>query len=109
MQIEYDSKTYEFDFEEIDVLQAKAIKAATHMTIKGWEEALKEADPDAIQALWWLILVQNGHNPKSDPASVNAKIVPLARAFSAAQKADEAPAPDPTDTPRSKRSAGKTS
>jgi hypothetical protein len=112
MQIEYEGTSYSFDFDEVDVLQAKAIKASTRMTLAEWEAALKVADPDAIQALWWLILVQNGHNPKSDPASVNVKLTKMAKAFKAAAEAEGegAEQENPTSlSPRSRRSNTKTS
>lgn len=112
MQIEYEGKSYDFDMEDMDILQANAIQDATGMTIKQWQDELKELNPRALQAMWWLILVQNGHNPKSDLRTVNVKPLKLGLAFYEAMKRDNPDAfkdeeENPTKPRRSPRASRK--
>lgn len=60
MQIQWNDKTYEFGLDKILLSQAKIIKARLGLTIMGIEKGLNEADADALQALYWLMLQNAG-------------------------------------------------
>lgn len=94
MVIHFDGKDYQFDPEEIDVRQAMVIKVKTGLNLLQWQAALEQADVDAIKALYWLMLAQNG--VAADIDMVNFKLVKLMNAFNDAQKAEGEQEEDPT-------------
>lgn len=105
MKLEWEGRTWDLDASDLDMVQTKAVRA--HMggaSIKAWLEALTDLEglhfEDAFQALYWLMLLQNGE--EAPPiAQVNFKVFHFANAFldaiAAEKKAKaEAAEPDPT-------------
>lgn len=86
MKVKYDEAEYTLDLDDIDVMQAKVIKVATGLTLSGLEDGLAEADPDALQALFWLMCVQSGL--QQDIAHTNFKVVRFAKALNEASAAE---------------------
>jgi hypothetical protein len=101
VQIDYEGKSYLFDFEDIDVLQAKVVEAAGYR-LDTLPDALERLEAGALQALWWLILAQNG--VRCDIKKANVKFLKLAKAFAVAQAAEEAPEEAAPESPKAKRS-----
>lgn len=85
MQVEYDSKTYTLDLEEIDNLEAHTIKRYAGLTLAGLERSLAEGDPEGLQSLYWLMLHQSGEVHNID--KVRFKPIKFAMALGEAQKA----------------------
>lgn len=90
----YEGKEYKFDLEEITLEQARTMKARCGLTLMGLEAGLGEGDPEALRAVFWLMLTQNGE-PQADIDRVNFKIVKFARAFDAAQPVEDEKAEAP--------------
>lgn len=90
MHVTYEDKEYTFDLEEITVAQARTIKASCGLSLMGLEEGLTTGDADALRAVFWLMLCQNGESPDID--RVDFKIVKFARAIDGAATKDD---PDP--------------
>ena len=97
--IHFEDQDFEFDIDDLDVVQAKAIKRQTGMSLLKWQEGLKEADPDALVGLYWLMLNQNGK--AVDMNKVNFKIVKFGNAVAEAfeREAEENPTEEPAETP----------
>lgn len=93
MKLDYEGTEYSFDLEDITVQQARTIKASCGLTLLGLEAGLEAGDPDALRAIFWLMLCQNGETPDID--RVDFKIVKFAKALdaqaNAESKEDEAP------------------
>lgn len=88
MRLEFEGRTWEVDFESIDLKQGIAIHYAYGFTLNDLMNALEQADARALQCLYWLMLQQNGViKPIQD---CNCKIVDLADAFHVASEAQEA-------------------
>ena len=62
MLISFSGQEYEYDPAAIDVPTAIAIRDHTGMGMRSWEKAIDDADPVALQALFWVIKRQNGEN-----------------------------------------------
>jgi hypothetical protein len=105
MIVEFEDKSYTLDVEEIDVRQAMLIKVKTGFNLLDWQKALERSDVDAIKALYWLMMAQNGQAVDID--RVNFKIIKFAKAIKAAQadEPDEEDEPNPTRAPRTRGSA----
>jgi hypothetical protein len=84
MNINYDGHSYIFDLEEIDISQATVIKRKFGLTLLTLESGLREGDPDALRAMYWIMLTQDGQRVNID--NVNFKIVKFANAI---QQANE--------------------
>lgn len=96
MLVQFEGKEYQFDLEEIDVNQARYIKRHTGMTLLQLEEGLENVDAEAMAALYWLMLAQNGS--VVDLQKINFKVVAFGKAISAAQRAEqEAAEANPTE------------
>jgi hypothetical protein len=87
MKLKYLGKDYNFDMDELDVKQASVIKANTGLSLRGLEEGISDGDPDALRAMFWVMLVNNDE-PNADINTVNFKIVPFARAIQEASEAE---------------------
>lgn len=87
MIIHFNNKDYRFDLEDITVEDARAIKRYCGLTLKGLEEGLSEADPDAMTCLYWLMLRQNGEDHNIE--RVSFKVIKFAAAFAAANTEDK--------------------
>ena len=60
MLVSFEGTDYEFDLEGMSVTEALYIKRQKKLTPKGLLQGLEELDPEALQALYWLMLKQNG-------------------------------------------------
>jgi len=96
MKLTDEGKEYTFDLEEITVQQARTIKSQCGITLLGLEEGLENGDPDALRAIFWLMLCQNGE--PADIDRVDFKIVKFAKAMDIAAVA-EAEAAKATEEP----------
>lgn len=84
MNVNYEGKSYAFELDEIDISQATVIKRKFGLTLLSLEAGLREGDPDALRAIYWIMLTQNGERANID--NVSFKIVKFANAI---QKANE--------------------
>lgn len=103
MHLNYEGKEYDFDLEEVTVQQARTIKTSCGLTLLGLENGLEQGDPDALRAVFWLMLCQNGERVDIDRADF--KIVKFARAIDAAALA-EAEAAKAKTAPKAKTARG---
>lgn len=94
MIVKYDGREYTFDPEEIELKQAMVIKGKTGYNLLQWQAALEQGDPDALRAMYWLMLTQSGE--VADMDLVNFKIVRFAEALRQAQETEGESEPDPT-------------
>jgi hypothetical protein len=94
MIVEFEGNSYTLDVEEIDVRQAMVIKVKTGYNLLQWQAALEQADVDAIKALYWLMLAQNG--TAADIDLINFKVLKFAQAVKAAQKSGVDESENPT-------------
>jgi hypothetical protein len=78
MVVDFEGKEYNLDFDDITVQQAIVIKTHCKMTLKGLEEGLADADPDALRALFWLMQVNSGVASNID--TLDFKIVKFSKA-----------------------------
>jgi hypothetical protein len=101
MQITFDDETYEFDLEAIDRSEAAYIYRQTELTVGGLLKGLSDIHPVALDALYWLMLKQNGqvrdiHKLPNYPVLKFAEaIIEAFDAEEKAQKKDEEA--DPTE------------
>lgn len=93
LDINYEGKEYKLDIEEITVQQARTIKSSCGVTLMGLENGLAMADPDALRAMFWLMLCQSGEVQDID--RLDFKIVKFAQALDkaagSAAETEEAP------------------
>jgi hypothetical protein len=94
MIVNYDGEEYKLDLDELDLAEAMVIKVKTSMSLMKFQAGLEEMDPDALRALYWLMMKQNGKAVDID--RVNFKVSKFASAVTEAQK--EEPAPEVTPT-----------
>lgn len=59
MKLTFEGRDWEYDPQRITVRQAMAFQAAYGFTLQTYEQAIEDADPRALQCLYWLILDQN--------------------------------------------------
>lgn len=94
MIVHFEDRDWKLDVDEIDVAQAMYIKVKTGFNLLQWQAALEQADVDALRALYWLMLEQNG--VRKDISLINFKIVQFGRALKDAQKDEGEPEENPT-------------
>lgn len=80
----WDGKTYKWDPEEVDVQQGIVIKMTFGWTLVQWQEAVAAVDPQAFQALFWLMRIQNGE--ACELTSQNFSIKQFSEEFGRASK-----------------------
>lgn len=99
MIVNFEGRDWTLDLDEIDYSQAKALKRQHGLTLIALQDGLKQADPDALGALYWLMKAQSG--VAVDMNKVNFKIVQFGIALSDASDREEAEAAevDPTEQP----------
>jgi hypothetical protein len=97
MNVNYEGKTYAFDLDEIDISQATVLKRKFGLTLLSLEAGLREGDPDALRAMYWIMLTQDGQRVNID--NVNFKIVKFANAIQQASE-DEAEKAEDGDAPK---------
>lgn len=93
MIVHFEDTDYQFDFEALDLAQARAIKRQTGLTIQGLIAGLESLDPEALVALYWLMRVQNGATV--DINKVNFKVLKFGEALAAASAAEKEADPTP--------------
>lgn len=77
--VHFEDKDYDFDIEAMDLAQARAIKSQTGLSIRKLMDGLGDFDPEAMAALYWLMLKQNGVTV--DIRKVNFKVLEFAEAL----------------------------
>jgi hypothetical protein len=97
MHVKYEGKEYTFDLEEITVAQARTMKSSCGLTLMGLEDGLTKGDPDALRAVFWLMLCQNGE-PAADIDRIDFKIVKFARAIDEAAGTEADPKAESTES-----------
>lgn len=98
MLINYDGKEYPFELDDITVSQATAIKRRLNLTLLGIEKGLAEVDVDALRAIYWLMLAQNGETRDID--RVDFKPLKYAVAIRNAIEAEEAKKAEEGEAPK---------
>jgi hypothetical protein len=93
MLINYDGHEYSFELDDISVSEATVIKRKTGLSLLGIEKGLREADVDALRAIYWLMLKQNGQNVNID--NVDFKVIKFSMALSAANEESAENGEDP--------------
>ena len=101
MKNSYDGTDYDFDLDEIDVVQATLIKRKFDLNLLTLEQGLRQGDPDALRCIYWLMLSQNGTHMNVD--NVSFKVVKFANAVQKAslkeqEEAELKAAEDPKET-----------
>jgi hypothetical protein len=86
MKINYEGQVLTFELEEITVQQATVLKRQLGLTLLSLDKGLMEGDPDALRAVYWLILTQSGQ--KADINEVDFKVVKLANAIQESVEAE---------------------
>lgn len=82
MTVKYDGETYLFDMEDITVGQARTLKTVFDVTMGTLGEKLGDQDPDAMTAVYWLMMVQNDNPVPID--QIDFKIIKFANALNEA-------------------------
>jgi hypothetical protein len=104
MTVKYDGEDYQFDMEDITVGQARTLKTVFDVTMGNLGEKLGDQDPDAMTAVYWLMMVQNDNPVPID--QIDFKIIKFANAlneaFSESEKAADAKAKAAGRKPRPK-------
>lgn len=77
-----EDREFNFDLDDIDVVQSRYIKRHVGLTPKALMAGLNEGDPDALVALYWLMLNQNGIG--ADLSKVNFKLAKFGDALNTA-------------------------
>ena len=96
MLVHYEGTDYEFDIDDLDIGQASMLKRKYGLTLLSLQKGLLEGDPDALRAVYWLMLTQNGKRVNID--NVQFKIVKFANAIQAAVEAESEKDEDEADT-----------
>lgn len=101
MKIAFDGTEYDFDLDEITISQATTIKRKTGLSLLALERGMTEVDPDAMRAIYWLMLVQNGRSVDLDRVDFKPVLFSMALydAIQAAAKEKDA-ADAATDVPK---------
>ena len=94
--VHFEGQDYNFDIEALDLAQARSIKRQTGMSIRKLLDGLADLDPEALAALYWLMLAQNGK--ATDISKVNFKILEFGVALNDAMGDEEAEEENPTET-----------
>ena len=88
MNIHFEDTDYNFDIEALDLAEARHIKRQTGLTMRGLMDGLTDLDPEALLAIYWLMLKQNGQ--MSDMNKVNFSVLKFAEAVGSAFEAEAA-------------------
>lgn len=92
--VHFEGAEYNFDIEDLNLAQARVIKNQTGMSIRKLLDGLAELDPEALAALYWLMLNQNGK--AVDIHKVNFKVMEFGKALDEAFEADGEAEENPT-------------
>ena len=94
--VRFEDQEFELDIEELTLNQALYIYRQAKMSVRDLMVGLQDLNPDAMAALYWLMLDQNGK--RADIGKLNFKILAFAAALSDAFPSDEEDAEaDPTN------------
>lgn len=109
LKINYEGNEYFLDLEDMDTNEARTIERSGVKNLKALEEGVGEGDVACLNALYWLMLVQNGE-PGARIDRVSCKPIKFLRALGeasqeAAESGEEAPKEEP---PAPKRRASRT-
>jgi len=78
---------------EVTTAQAVILKKETGLLWPvGWAEAMQQSDPEAIQAMMWLVVSQSGQ--QCQISDVSGSILGFLEAYNAAYQVENPPAPD---------------
>ena len=94
MNVHFDGQDYEFELDNLDVMEARTIKRQTGLTPRDMYQGMAELDPDALVAIYWLMMKQNGKTV--DVSKVNFNLIEFAAAVTADETEDEPDEVDPT-------------
>lgn len=107
MIINFEGNEYEYDFDEIDVKQATTIFKKYGLTPLGMQQGLTDTNPDALRAVYWTMLAQNGETRSID--NLNFKVIKFGKALDAALMEEKrAEIEAKRDELEAKRDAGET-
>jgi hypothetical protein len=84
MLIKYEDQEYEFDIEELTLAQTTRIFKTYGLTLLELEVGMQTGHVDALRAIYWVMLEQNGERIALD--RLKFKPVKFARAINAALK-----------------------
>ena len=86
MLVKWEEKEFTLDLDEMTVAQAKVIKIHCQLTLMSLVNALREGDPDALRAAFWLMHAQSGVPCNID--RIDFVIVKFLNAITEASKAE---------------------
>lgn len=92
MLVHYEGKDYEFDIDDLDIVQATMLQRKYKLNLLSLQRGLLEGEPDALRAVYWLMLMQNGQRVNID--NVQFKIVKFANAIQEAVERENAASDD---------------
>lgn len=92
--VHFEGAEYNFDIQDLTLMQARIIKNQTGMSVRKLMDGLVELDPEALAALYWLMLNQNGK--AVDIHKVNFKVMEFGKALDEAFTDDEEDEANPT-------------
>lgn len=87
MQLIWEDEEYTLDLDEMDTVEARYIKKRTGLTPIDLQDALFKVDPDAMCAIYWLMMRQS-QKPVKDIENLNIKLVKYAEAVVKAYAAE---------------------
>jgi hypothetical protein len=70
MDIEWQGERYSYEPEAIDYATAVAIKKHTGWGLRTWGRECEDVNADAMNALWFAVQRQNGHEPRIQDCEV---------------------------------------
>lgn len=88
MQVLFEDKEYTLDLDDIDLTQARYIYRQCGLTLKGLRDGATELNPEAMVALYWLMLSQSGTTV--DMRKVNFKVMKFMEAVADASQLEAA-------------------
>ena len=94
--ITFEDKTYTFDQAKINVDEWRELKRKYGITPRGFEDGIKEADPDVMTFLYWLMLRIGGDSRTPLGDQLKPDIIALNEAIADAVDTD---APEPEADP----------
>ena len=100
LTVRFEDRDWAFDDDKVTLAQAMVFHQEHGLTLRGWQDGIKELDPRSIACSYWLMLQQNGIiKPLRD---VDFEVLEFMSAYVEAMQAEaerkkaEEPEPDPT-------------
>lgn len=99
MIVKFNNREYTLDVDDIEVEHARVIKKYNDtLNLKVFGEGVGVGDPDALTALYWLMLKQNGEDHNIEKVSFKAMRFLIAVMQAQSDEAEkEAPKEDPAE------------